>query len=799
MYRPVGPIVPPSGDLECKIAFIGARPGKDEVGHEPFVGASGRLLWHLNRGRYFDGRQIYTTNVRRDFSESHSVPTPTELRDALPTLREELAASRANLLVALGGEALLALTNLHSIESWRGSVVPSTLLPNRKVLATWHPAACLYEYNLRYVLDLDLRRARREADFPQIIRPQRDFYINPEFDDAVSLLRSLGQRVAVDIETLEDIPACVGISDSPHRAVLIPFIGSRYSLSELAYLWREMDVVFRTRESIGQNFQFDVSRLERLGFYFGRIVHDTMLSHHLLWTELGSQFRRKGRSSGVDALTGKHSLAFISSIYTHEPYYKHESDAAWGEPGLELGDRFYRWWTYCCKDACVTYESAIALDRELTQYGQKEFYDREVISLIRPLIHLQSRGLRVDLAALADLRTRLDLETRYLQLSLESELGIEINVRSPTDIRYLINDVLGMRSSKKTKRGSTSTDKDVLLKLSETSVHAPIFSKILEIRKRRTLVESFLKIPLVEGRYKANYLLHGTDTGRLSSRATGQGPQLQNIPSAARRVFIPAEGHVFIEGDYKRAEAMYVAYDSQCARLIELFEDETRDLYREVATDCLTKAQGEVTGSERQTFKQVVLGSNYGLGPDKLVATLRVHYIDIMDLDVPGRSPRAKAEYVQKIYLGRYPEVRAWQRMIQQTVIKTRALTNALGRRKTFLDRLDSDSKLLRSALAYPAQSTVGVLTNSALRVLSNANEPIVGQLHDALLGEPTIEDAPRFARALVTAMTRTIDMHGRPMTIPVEVKYGYNWGEMRPFTEFHSPLHGVYSAAGVA
>ena len=32
-------------------------------------------------------------------------------------------------------------------------------------------------------------------------------------------------------------------------------------------------------------------------------------------------------------------------------------------------------------------------------------------------------------------------------------------------------------------------------------------------------------------------MIHGTDSGRLSSRAVRKGPQLQNIPKSARKIF----------------------------------------------------------------------------------------------------------------------------------------------------------------------------------------------------------------------------------------------------------------------
>src|SRR5215467_846991 len=166
-------IVPPSGDPRSKIAIIGARPGRDECSAGmPFVGFSGSLLWKLLK---IPREECYVTNVRRDYSGEHSVPTRQEIHQALPILQEELRGTSANLLVALGREAFYALTGLDTIEPWRGSILASTLVPGKKVLASWHPAGCLRNWPYTYILERDLRRAIREAAYPEIRRPERKF------------------------------------------------------------------------------------------------------------------------------------------------------------------------------------------------------------------------------------------------------------------------------------------------------------------------------------------------------------------------------------------------------------------------------------------------------------------------------------------------------------------------------------------------------------------------------------------------------------------------------------------------
>jgi len=741
----------PTGPLGAQIAIVGARPGRDEVQTGiPFSGPSGQLLWKLLG---VPRTEVYTTNVRRDFSSANATPTEAEIVEVLPALRSELEQTTANVIIAVGAQALRALTDRPSIEKWRGSILNSTLLPGRKVIGVYHTAAALREWYLTYIIEHDLRRARRESHYPHIIRPERTFLINPTLDDAVSFLDSLGDPVSVDIETRGRDVVCVALSDDPSRAICIPFTDGRLGPTELVYLWRRLDGIFRTRGIIGQNIQFDVSRLERLGFQIERIVFDTMLAHHLLYPEF------------------PHDLGFITSIYTEEPYYKHEIES----------DTLEGFWRYNCKDAACTYEAYLGLDSELREVGQDEYFRARVLQLLRPVMSMQARGLYVDQTTLAATRRRMELEIEYLQLQLDQTVGFPCNVRSTRDLRFLLYDVLGCPTVKRTPKGDSSTDEETLRKLAYSGhANAETVEKILNIRERRTLVSGFLNIGLSEdNRYRANYLIHGTDSGRLSSRgpSTG-GPQLQNVPKIARKIFVAPPGRVLVQGDLRRAEAMFVAYDAEELRLIEIFQDPTRDLYREMAASALAKNVDAIEPWERELFKRVCHASNYGMGPLKFITVLRLAGINIEDLPIRGvYGAKKRAEYVLNSYHTAYPAIRRWQKRIWEYVRPRRYITDALGRRRTFLDRLDEH--LGRVACSTRPQSTIVGITNIGLTRLHREGYDICAQVHDSILVECWEADKLTTAQAVSRAMTVPLTVNGRTFTIPVDIQWGYSWGQM--------------------
>jgi uracil-DNA glycosylase family 4 len=751
-----GKIVPPSGTSACLIAVVGARPGHDEVySGRPFSGPSGELLWRLFGA---SRSEMWVTNVRKDFSDTHSVPTPAEIDEVLPALRDELARTTANIFVAIGAQALYALTGKASIEAWRGSVLPCSLVPGRKVLGSFHTAAALRDWPITYIIERDLRKVRRESFFNDIRYPKREFVIDATLEQTVEYLNGLGDPISVDIETIGmETIACVGISDDPGRAICIPFIGGRLSPSELAYVWRRLDNLFRTRGIIGQNIQFDLTRLERYGFRFPRIHFDTMLAHHLLYPEFD------------------HDLGFIVSVYTNEPYYKHEIST--------------QLWPYNCKDAACTYEVYLGLLKELKQSDQETYFNEHVMSLIRPIMQMQAEGFVIDQVALRATRARLELEREYLQLQLNQTVGFDINVKSGPDLRRLLHDELRLPKLKYTRTGLPSTDEDTLRKLSYDSVnHAHIFRQILDIRERRTMLSGFLNLETDDhGRYRADYLIHGTKTGRLSSRGRGQGPQLQNIPMRARKMFVAAPGHVLIQGDLKRAEAMFVAFDSQSPSLQKLYTDAAINPYCEFASRTLNKRVTKEDELVYKTFKTVTHASNYGMAWKKLIIILRLAGINVDDLELRGLwGAKKKAEFLIESYHALAPELRTtWHPRIRSILRATRCLHDAFGRRRLFLDRMDEE--LFRKGYAHRPQASIVNVANQGVRRLVQEGYRVVAQVHDSIVNEVPEEDVHAALVALNKAMTTPVETWGGTITIPVELKIGYSWGNLHEI-QIHEP-----------
>lgn len=785
-------IVPPSGERDARLVIVGARPGKDEAREgQPFVGRSGQLLWHLLPLPRLD---CYVTNVRRDFSSAHSTPTPSEIKEVLPFLSRELSATTANCIVALGGQALTALTGKHGIEKWRGSILESSILPGRKVIPTIHPAATLRgsqfegyqsQEQWKYLIRFDLKRAVEQSLFPEIRRPTYDFVINPTLDEAVYHLRRLrGQKLTIDIECPHNRGMrCVGLTNEEGWAMCLPFVGGQLNDWELVTMVKELALCLRDSPVNGQNVKFDIDRLEMIGIKVPNIYFDIMLAHHLLWTELGGS--KITTDMGADEYSGGHNLAFITSIYTEEPYYKEEADG-WDQVDPP---EWRRLWLYNLKDVVVTERAKNILTQELIEFGQLEYYNKRVLRLTRPVLKMEENGMPVDKAALETTRKRMKLELDVLQMRLDKVLAFPCNVYSPADLRVVIEDVCQLDSGKRTKTGKASVDKETLLRLGYHSKFKDLFKLILDIRNRRKMLGSFLHMELGDdSRYRARYLIHGTTMGRLSGRAVakGKGPQPQNIPKAARKVFStqrpgvidPETTRIQVHGDLRRADAMCVAFDAGDEYLMKAFL-EGRNTYIEFAQDTL---QREVIKEKDPTvyevFKSSTHATHYGMRGRRFIQTLRVKGIDIEEIRIPGITVgEPTANFIIDRYLQQRKAIPVWQKRITDEVLRTRILHDAFGRRRQFLG--PKDDSLIRTALAYRPSATVVGITNEALCEMTDQGWMMIGQVHDSLALECFIKEAAAAFKALEAAMSIPVTLSGRTFTIPVDLSWGFSWGEM--------------------
>jgi DNA polymerase len=143
--------------------FIGEAPGEQEDAQgRPFVGAAGKLLTELLATIHLNREEVYITNVVKCRPPNNRPPRKDEAAACRPYLERQLALIRPSVVCPMGNSAIHALietaegvTGLHGIPLEVGKV---TYFP------MYHPAAALYTFQLRKVMEEDFRRLRGLLD-----------------------------------------------------------------------------------------------------------------------------------------------------------------------------------------------------------------------------------------------------------------------------------------------------------------------------------------------------------------------------------------------------------------------------------------------------------------------------------------------------------------------------------------------------------------------------------------------------------------------------------------------------------
>lgn len=284
---------------------------------------------------------------------------PSKVQPALVRLREEILAVQPNLIIAMGNTAMSAICNVSGIGKIRGTIYQGKLLPV-KTIGTYHPAAVLRQYELRSTVEIDLMKAKREAEFPELRLRRRVLYLEPTVRDLRQWYHTLSGAPAltVDCETSRGQITCVGFSPDAISSYVVPFWDRRRS--DWSY-WPTLDEEFEawlfcylllTSDSIKilQNGLYDLQYFLRYRWPMRRFVHDTMIKFHTsipafpkVWTSLdqSTPTSAHGRNSGLEAVRRKTMPKICSIAITGDEYFATELNAAIRDMLDNITDNFY--------------------------------------------------------------------------------------------------------------------------------------------------------------------------------------------------------------------------------------------------------------------------------------------------------------------------------------------------------------------------------------------------------------------------------------------------------------------------
>jgi DNA polymerase-1 len=420
------------------------------------------------------------------------------------------------------------------------------------------------------------------------------------------------------------------------------------------------------------------------------------------------------------------------------------------------------------------------LEQALRDEGLERLFGEVELPLIAVLAAIEAVGIKVDEAALENLRVEFGAEIARLEAEIYADIGHEFNLGSPKQLEQVLFFELNMPKGRRTKTGY-STDAAVLEELRPAH---PAIGKILDWRLYTKLKSTYIDaLPALidpdTGRLHTTFHQAVASTGRLSS----SDPNLQNIPIRTdlgrriRRAFVAGSpDNVLVAADYSQIELRILAHVSGDEHLKEAFARKA-DIHRETAALVLKKAREDVTADERSMAKMVNFGIAYGMSDYGLSSRANI--------------PREEAQAFINNYFATYSGISYYMLHIRDTARQKGYVSTLLGRRR-WIPELEARNPSLRGAgermaINMPIQGTAADIIKIAMIRLAERlrregqRAQMVLQVHDELLLE-----VPRADLAAVAPLVRETMESALKLDVPldVEIKSGDSWEAMTPIRD---------------
>lgn len=810
--------VPAKGNPNARIAIVGEAPSyEEEQALEPFVGTDGRELDRLLKDSGINRYDCWITNVSKYMVvpnarnakpksfQSRARESNINLEQQIDELRKELYQINPNVILAFGNTALWALTGKDGIHNYRGSILPGM---GKKVVSTFHPGAFRQEKVeswARQVTLFDMKRALLQSSFPDIRRPSRSLNIcrnSAQLYDFIQ--RHKNQKPSVDIEAIHCIPVCIGLAFNRYEGLSIPLwndLGfvtiSNIPHADLVSMWILLANLLANSDCIGQNFKYDEDKISRLGFIIRKLISDTLLKAFCINPELPK------------------NLAFNTSTYTEEPYYKDEG-SEFDYTKQPIDDLFI----YNARDAVVTKEIDEEQDKDLDDLDLRKFYENFLMPLHKLYLDIENVGFRISEERREILIEKYIKWDERLKYEMFKNTGFKLENTGWQKVSKLLYDELKIP-------GREGTGEEVLtglLNRTKSLTQRGAIENVLERRRvEKTVNQYLMALPDFDGRMKTTYYLC-LNTGRT---ATGlQEPPIRprieirdeenhkkkkplgmafqtitkhgDIGNDIRSMFIPDEGEIFLQADSAQAEARVVfllADDEEALKLIDEIDYHalTASWFVGGTMDDWSKKKLGYEHPNRFLGKTLRhaghLGAKKRRAATEVNTQARKYKIDLIITE-------HQAEIALNTFHRMQPKIRnTFHAGIEKALEGKRMLTAPLpygidaptGGKRIFYERWSDE--LFRQAYSYIPQRAITDNTKaSALRIKQIfPTIKIILESHDSLLFSIKKSEVREKSRIIKQEMERPISfarcsIERRDLIIPCEIEVGDNYQELRKY-----------------
>lgn len=369
---------------------------------------------------------------------------------------------------------------------------------------------------------------------------------------------------------------------------------------------------------------------------------------------------------------------------------------------------------YAALDSYWVYRLAVILIEQLKECRLERLMRLEM-DVLEALAHMELAGAPIDTVALKKLHAQLEIDIDEAKGEVFRIAGRAFNLNSNNDKQEILFGKKsaggrGLRVGKRTASGAPSVAVDALEKYRGKDELVDALLKYADLQKlMSTYIIPYLggevtrttggktttthrESLLYKGRIYTDFVQHGAETGRFSSR----NPNLQNVPNAStphgkaiRDLFYAPDGYVLVCADYSQIEPRIIADLSKDPIFLGAYKNKV-DVYTSMVN-------GEVLKPyqlQRSGGKVAVLAMSYGVGPDKVETSLHI--------------PEGKGRELLDAFEKQFKAVYRYKRRVIAEACNRRPepyVTTLLGRRR-YLPDLKASEKYLRSRAERQAFNT---------------------------------------------------------------------------------------------
>lgn len=763
--------------------------------------------------------EVYFTPVIKCRNNFEVSLTNKQLKEhAAEYLIDEIAQIKPKHILALGNEALLALTGKSGITKYRGRPFDHN---NAEVISTVSPSAVKRNPGQKPAYVADLRLFVNKVKGRKIGIAPPKYVTGNDKESFAKVLRILDmtEEIYVDIETsmgeyyeadskMVSISAtCVIVKPDGTRGLAVFAVPLCHPQSPwrnqwvnvLRIMWNHMKKIKRT---VAHNSSFDCKWL----IWYGVKLYptfDTMLAVHLLNENVQKGLKPQAMSRlgvepwGID--TGQLDKYPIKNVLHYN-----------------VLDTWYMYWVK---------QQLVAELRDQPRLAR--IFKFETMPAQRELIDSELRGIWIDVNRLKERKPQAEAKLLRIESEIRETAGLPDfgsdewpteakgkprpeNFNASIFARWMLFDHCKLPILERGKPkpdgspGDPSMAEGILMALREKH---PVVEHMLERVTAQKHISSFMN-PYAElydedHRIHTTFKLAGTVTGRLSSgkadvdkisgtRGKMRGVNLQQVPRDPfiKGMFGAPPGWTFVESDYSQIELRVAA--------LLAGEDTMKHLYAigaDIHTSTAARVAGipesEVTRDVRKKLgKPVNFGFLYAMGWNKFVQTAFENYGAVFN-EEEARAARAT-------YFAMYPKLLPWHARQKRLVNEYGRVQSPLGRVRHLPDIYSPDqgvrAEAERQAINSPVQgfaSDMAVISMIEINTLFrkyNVEGYCLGLVHDAInyeIRDDHLRQALPIIKDTMEDMSLVYKKFGTVVDIPIvaDVAIGQHWGDKKELT----------------